>query len=31
MSMTDRKRQTRYGYYGDTYSYYGKYQSYYAS
>ncbi|HXC56179.1 MAG TPA: polysaccharide biosynthesis tyrosine autokinase [Rhizomicrobium sp.] len=31
LSMTDRKRQTRYGYYGDSYSYYGRYQNYYAS
>jgi succinoglycan biosynthesis transport protein ExoP len=31
LSITDRKRQTRYGYYGDSYSYYGKYQNYYAS
>jgi exopolysaccharide transport family protein len=31
LSMTDRKRQTRYGYYGDSYSYYGRYQNYYGS
>ncbi|MEI9995406.1 MAG: polysaccharide biosynthesis tyrosine autokinase [Rhizomicrobium sp.] len=31
LSMTDRKRQTRYGYHGDSYSYYGKYKDYYAS
>lgn len=31
LSMTDRKRQVRYGYYGDSYSYYGRYQNYYAS
>jgi capsular exopolysaccharide synthesis family protein len=31
LTMTNRKRQTRYGYYGDSYSYYGRYQSYYAS
>ncbi len=31
LSMTDRKRQTRYGYYGDSYSYYGRYQNYYGT
>ena len=31
LTMTDRKRQSRYGYYGDSYSYYGRYRDYYAS
>ncbi len=31
LTMTDRRRQARYGYYGDSYSYYGHYKNYYAS
>ena len=31
LTMTDRRRQSRYGYYGDSYSYYGHYKNYYAS
>jgi polysaccharide biosynthesis transport protein len=31
LTMADRKRQRRYGYYGDSYNYYGYYQHYYAN
>jgi capsular exopolysaccharide synthesis family protein len=31
LTMTDRRRQSRYGYYGDSYSYYGHYKNYYTS
>ena len=31
LSMTDRRKQKRYGYYGDGYSYYGHYKNYYES
>ena len=30
LTMTDRRRQSRYGYYGDSYSYYGRYKDYYS-